>query len=159
PASGPALDQSELYDCERDPRQENNLFGDSSARALQEEHERRLTNWYIDTTGVPPRSGTRAAPRSSTALPSSSASRRWGASSITRGGAVSRSGRPLRSRRRRGSVVGEDAHLARFVLLRGQHPDVPQSAVLAHLVAEVLGAGAPARRQREAAVRDEPGEA
>src|SRR5437763_535794 len=44
----------ELYDCERDPRQENNLFGDSSARALQEEHERRLTNWYIDTTGVPP---------------------------------------------------------------------------------------------------------
>src|SRR5437660_1163617 len=47
-------DQSELYDCERDPRQENNLFGDSSARAVQEEHERRLTNWYIDTTGVPP---------------------------------------------------------------------------------------------------------
>ncbi len=70
-------DQSELYDCERDPRQENNLFGDSSARAVQEEHERRLTNWYIDTTVFRPRSGIRAVPRSSTALPSSSASRRW----------------------------------------------------------------------------------
>src|SRR5205823_8168207 len=63
--------------CERDPRQENNLFGDSSARAVQEEHERRLTNWYIDTTVFRPRSGIRAVPRSSTALPSSSASRRW----------------------------------------------------------------------------------
>jgi arylsulfatase A-like enzyme len=47
-------DQSELYDCLRDPRQENNLFGDASVRELQAQLQTRLTNWYIDTTGVAP---------------------------------------------------------------------------------------------------------
>jgi arylsulfatase A-like enzyme len=47
-------DQSELYDCAKDPRQENNLFGDLSVRSLQAELQVRLTNWYVDTTGVPP---------------------------------------------------------------------------------------------------------
>jgi choline-sulfatase len=47
-------DQSELYDCEHDPRQENNLFGDGSVREVQAQLQLRLTNWYIDTSGVPP---------------------------------------------------------------------------------------------------------
>ena len=47
-------DQSELYDCTQDPRQENNLFGDSSLREVQSELQVRLTNWYVDTSGVPP---------------------------------------------------------------------------------------------------------
>jgi arylsulfatase A-like enzyme len=47
-------DQSELYDCLDDPLQEHNLFGDLSMRAVQSELQVRLTNWYIDTSGVPP---------------------------------------------------------------------------------------------------------
>jgi arylsulfatase A-like enzyme len=47
-------DQSELYDCRQDPRLENNLFGDSSVRDVQAALERRLVNWYINTSGVPP---------------------------------------------------------------------------------------------------------
>ena len=47
-------DQSELYDCVADPKLANNRFGESSMRAVQESLERRLTNWYIDTSGVPP---------------------------------------------------------------------------------------------------------
>jgi len=47
-------DQSELYDCRQDPRQENNLYGDAAVRELQAQLQTRLTNWYIDTTGVPP---------------------------------------------------------------------------------------------------------
>ncbi len=47
-------DQSELYDCAQDPRQENNLIDDRRLRPVQQELERRLVNWYIDTSGVPP---------------------------------------------------------------------------------------------------------
>jgi arylsulfatase A-like enzyme len=47
-------DQSELYDCAQDPLQEHNLFGDASLRAVQAQLETRLTNWYVDTSGVPP---------------------------------------------------------------------------------------------------------
>jgi len=47
-------DQSELYDCAADPGLLNNLFGDASLREVQADLERRLTNWYIDTSGVPP---------------------------------------------------------------------------------------------------------
>lgn len=47
-------DQSELYDCALDPREETNLFGDSSVREVQEELQGRLANWYINTSGVPP---------------------------------------------------------------------------------------------------------
>jgi arylsulfatase A-like enzyme len=47
-------DQSELYDCAQDPMQMNNLFDDSSLRAVQAELQTRLVNWYIDTSGVPP---------------------------------------------------------------------------------------------------------
>ena len=47
-------DQSELYDCRQDPHQENNLYGDAAVRELQAQLQTRLTNWYIDTTGVPP---------------------------------------------------------------------------------------------------------
>lgn len=46
-------DQSELYDCREDPRQESNLFGDSSVREVQAALETRLLNWYINTSGVP----------------------------------------------------------------------------------------------------------
>jgi hypothetical protein len=34
--------------------QMNNLFGDSSLRAVQAELQTRLVNWYIDTSRVPP---------------------------------------------------------------------------------------------------------
>lgn len=47
-------DQSELYDCEHDPMQLNNLFGDPSMHNVQAELQARLTNWYIDTSGVAP---------------------------------------------------------------------------------------------------------
>jgi arylsulfatase A-like enzyme len=47
-------DQSELYDCVQDPLEENNLFGDLSLRSVQAELQVRLTNWYVDTSGVPP---------------------------------------------------------------------------------------------------------
>ena len=47
-------DQSELYDCARDPLQKNNLFGDDTVRRVQTELHTRLMNWYIDTSGVPP---------------------------------------------------------------------------------------------------------
>jgi len=47
-------DQSELYDCTADPLQENNLFDDRAMHDVQEELQRRLMHWYIDTTGVPP---------------------------------------------------------------------------------------------------------
>jgi len=47
-------DQSELYNCERDPMQLKNLFGDPSTNAVQRELQARLTNWYINTVGVPP---------------------------------------------------------------------------------------------------------
>jgi arylsulfatase A-like enzyme len=47
-------DQSELYDCSQDPRQQNNLIDDRSLRQVRQELEQRLINWYIDTSGVPP---------------------------------------------------------------------------------------------------------
>jgi choline-sulfatase len=47
-------DQSELYDCRGDPMQERNLFADSSVRDVQGELQTRLTNWYVDTSGIPP---------------------------------------------------------------------------------------------------------
>jgi arylsulfatase A-like enzyme len=47
-------DQSELYDCRDDPRQEHNLYDGSSMRAVQAQLQTRLANWYINTTGVPP---------------------------------------------------------------------------------------------------------
>lgn len=47
-------DQSELYDCVKDPQQRNNLFGDSTLRSVQEQLQTRLTHWYVDTSGVPP---------------------------------------------------------------------------------------------------------
>ena len=47
-------DQSELYDCAHDALEENNLFGDLAVRSVQAELQVRLTNWYVDTSGVPP---------------------------------------------------------------------------------------------------------
>jgi arylsulfatase A-like enzyme len=47
-------DQSELYDCQVDPQQQNNLYSDSSMSAIQAQLQTRLTNWYVDTSGVPP---------------------------------------------------------------------------------------------------------
>ena len=46
--------QSELYRYATDPREMHNLFGQSTAAALQEALERRLLHWYIDTTGIAP---------------------------------------------------------------------------------------------------------
>jgi arylsulfatase A-like enzyme len=47
-------DQSELYDCLEDPRQQHNLSGDQTSQAIETQLQARLTNWYINTTGVPP---------------------------------------------------------------------------------------------------------
>jgi len=46
--------QNELYVYKTDPREENNLFGESRVAALQEELQTRLTHWYINTSGIAP---------------------------------------------------------------------------------------------------------
>lgn len=45
--------QSELYDRVHDPLEENNLIDDGSRAAVLASLQRRLLNWYTDTTGVP----------------------------------------------------------------------------------------------------------
>lgn len=46
--------QCELYDQSRDPLEEYNLFGESRVAALQDQLERRLLYWYMNTTGIAP---------------------------------------------------------------------------------------------------------
>ncbi|HUN71974.1 MAG TPA: sulfatase-like hydrolase/transferase [Steroidobacteraceae bacterium] len=46
--------QSELYDCARDPGMRENLFGESSAAAVQAALQARLLNWYVNTSGIAP---------------------------------------------------------------------------------------------------------
>ncbi len=46
--------QCELYDQENDPLQEDNLFGESRVALLQDQLERRLLYWYVNTTGIAP---------------------------------------------------------------------------------------------------------
>jgi len=46
--------QSELYDCKADPLLTRNLFGESSAAALQVELQTKLLHHFINTTGVAP---------------------------------------------------------------------------------------------------------
>jgi arylsulfatase A-like enzyme len=56
-------DQSELYDCTRDPAQLDNLFGNPSMSTVQAALENRLVNWYINTSGIaPPQRDARGAP-------------------------------------------------------------------------------------------------
>ncbi len=43
----------ELYDRLRDPSERQNLWGDRRLAAVQEDLERRLLDWYINTTGIP----------------------------------------------------------------------------------------------------------
>jgi arylsulfatase A-like enzyme len=47
--------QSELYRYSTDPREKENLYGQASAAGLQGSLERRLLDWYIDTTGIAPK--------------------------------------------------------------------------------------------------------
>jgi len=47
--------QSELYDVGADPTLANNLWDERGVRELQQGLQARLLNWYIDTSGVPPR--------------------------------------------------------------------------------------------------------
>lgn len=46
--------QSELYDCEKDPAQNNNLFGTRGVATVEGDLQRRLLNWYVNTTGIAP---------------------------------------------------------------------------------------------------------
>jgi arylsulfatase A-like enzyme len=46
--------QSELYRYRTDPQERENLYGDRSAAALQEELQQRLVHWYVNTTGIAP---------------------------------------------------------------------------------------------------------
>lgn len=46
--------QSELYSYAVDPEERNNLYGDRSAAAVQEELQRKLLDHYIETTGIAP---------------------------------------------------------------------------------------------------------
>jgi arylsulfatase A-like enzyme len=46
--------QNELYRYAADPRETENLYGQRAAAALQDDLQRRLLHWYIDTTGVAP---------------------------------------------------------------------------------------------------------
>jgi choline-sulfatase len=47
-------EQNEFYDYGQDPTESHNLYGDRSVAAGQSELERRLLNWYINTTGIAP---------------------------------------------------------------------------------------------------------
>lgn len=47
-------DVSELYDLVRDPRELNNLYGQSACAAVQQRLERRLLDWYVHTSDVVP---------------------------------------------------------------------------------------------------------
>jgi choline-sulfatase len=46
--------QSELYDMQADPREVNNLYDDPAHRLLQDELERRVLNWMVETADVTP---------------------------------------------------------------------------------------------------------
>lgn len=46
--------QSELYDYRKDPQDLHNLYGESSTMAVQQDLERRLAVWYLNTTGIAP---------------------------------------------------------------------------------------------------------
>ncbi len=46
--------QSELYDSVHDPQELHNLYGDSSAAAIQNELTHRLAAWYLTTSGIAP---------------------------------------------------------------------------------------------------------
>ena len=37
-----------------DPLQKANLYADTTVREIQNRLQARLTNWYVDTSGVPP---------------------------------------------------------------------------------------------------------
>jgi len=45
--------QSELYDCEKDRLQTNNLIAEGSMRTTLGQLQVRLMDWYINTSGVP----------------------------------------------------------------------------------------------------------
>lgn len=47
--------QCELYVYKSDPHEEHNLYGERSVAALQDELQRRLLHWYINTTGIAPK--------------------------------------------------------------------------------------------------------
>ncbi len=46
--------QSELYGYERDPQELHNLYGESSSLGVQHELEKRLAEWYLNTSGIAP---------------------------------------------------------------------------------------------------------
>lgn len=46
--------QGELYDCAADPGLTHNLIDDRGAANIRADLERRLVDWYVETTGVPP---------------------------------------------------------------------------------------------------------
>jgi choline-sulfatase len=46
--------QCELYDCTSDPMLENNLYGSAGTARLQDQLERKLLYWYVNTTGIAP---------------------------------------------------------------------------------------------------------
>jgi choline-sulfatase len=46
--------QGELYDCVKDPLLENNLYGERGTEELQDQLERKLLYWYVNTTGIAP---------------------------------------------------------------------------------------------------------
>ena len=47
------LGQSELYDRKADPQETNNLIRDPAHASVREQMNKRLTDWYINTSGVP----------------------------------------------------------------------------------------------------------
>jgi choline-sulfatase len=44
----------ELYDCMTDPLLETNRYADPGMESLQDELERKLLYWYVNSTGVAP---------------------------------------------------------------------------------------------------------
>ena len=47
--------QSEFYDLRQDPKELNNLFGESSQASAQAAMELRMLDWYIRTADVAPK--------------------------------------------------------------------------------------------------------
>lgn len=47
-------DECELYSYEKDPREENNLYNDSSVSSIEHDLQKKLLDHYINTTGIAP---------------------------------------------------------------------------------------------------------
>ena len=50
----PATGEHELYDMKNDPMERKNLYGDPALKEIQDTLERRLLDWFIQTSDATP---------------------------------------------------------------------------------------------------------